>query len=278
MPQLITTRKSLQDAQASYQGKAVAFVPTMGALHAGHLALVEEAKKLADIVWVSIFVNPLQFGPNEDFNKYPRTLENDIKLLETLGVDYVWAPSVDEMYGATEPITIQANPELANKLCGLSRPGHFDGVCTVVNLLFYLIKPDYAVFGEKDFQQLTIITEMVERLKLPVKIIPVATLRETNGLALSSRNKYLSAAEKELASNIYKTISSLKAVTENDLTQAKNKLESLGIKVEYLESHWNRILVAARVGTTRLIDNIARCLSRCVKVDDKQDKLEHSFE
>ncbi len=251
--QLITTRKELAEVQKSYQAKKIALVPTMGALHEGHLSLVEIAKKHADIVWVSIFVNPLQFGPSEDFSKYPRTLENDLKMLEGLGVDYIWAPSVEEMYG--EPAkSIQANPELTNRLCGLNRPGHFDGVCTVVNLLFDLIQPDIAVFGEKDYQQLMVIKEMVARLKLPIEIIGAPILREASGLAMSSRNRYLNPTERKLADNIYQVLSGLK--TERDLAQAKDKLENLGIKVEYLEIYWNRIFIAARVGSTRLIDNL----------------------
>lgn len=258
MTQLITTREELYQAQKSYQGKKIAFVPTMGALHEGHLSLVKKAQELTDIIWLSIFVNPLQFGPKEDFNKYPKTLEKDLVLVKELKVDFVWAPSVEEMY-KEKPQTIQADLELANRLCGLSRPGHFDGVCTVVNLLFDLIKPDFAIFGEKDYQQLMIITDMVQKLKLPVKIIPVATMREESGLAMSSRNQYLSPEEKLLAKNIYQTLlalSKLDPLSETDLKEAKAYLENLGIKVEYLEAFWNRILIAARVGSTRLIDNI----------------------
>ncbi len=249
MPQLITTRKQLIEAQQSYDGKKVALVPTMGALHEGHLSLAEIAKQHAEIVWVSIFVNPLQFGPSEDFSKYPKTLENDLKMLEGLGVDYVWAPSVEEMY-AGEVNNIYADPELTNKLCGLNRPGHFDGVCTVVKLLFDLIQPDVAVFGEKDYQQLMVIKEMVARLKLPVEIIGAPILREPSGLAMSSRNRYLNETERKLADNIYKSI------RDNDLVSARNNLESLGMKVEYLEVHWGRIFVAAKIGSTRLIDNV----------------------
>lgn len=270
MPQLITTRKQLTEAQQAYQRKKIALVPTMGALHEGHLSLVKIAKQQAEIVWVSIFVNPLQFGPSEDFSKYPRTLDNDLKMLEDLGVDYVWSPSVEEMYASSfakassdkEPL-IQANPELTNKLCGLNRPGHFDGVCTVVKLLFDLIQPNVAVFGEKDYQQLMVIKEMVSRLKLPVEIIGAPILREPSGLAMSSRNRYLNEKEKLLATEIYKKLfylSSLKQITELDLTKAKADLENLKIRVEYLEIFWNKILIAARIGSTRLIDNIKRSI------------------
>ncbi len=259
MPQLITIREELRAVQQSYQGKSVVLVPTMGALHEGHLSLIEIAKKQADIVWVSIFVNPLQFGPSEDFGKYPRTLENDIAMLEALEVDYVWAPSVEEMY-AQKVNNIYANPELASRLCGLNRPGHFDGVCTVVKLLFDLIQPDIAVFGEKDYQQLMVIKEMVSRLKLAIEIIGAPILREPSGLAMSSRNRYLNAAERKLADNIYQTLyylSGLSPITERDLALAKDKLEALGIKLEYLEIYWDRVLIAAKVGSTRLIDNIS---------------------
>ena len=262
MPRLITTREELKAAQQSYRAKKVAFVPTMGALHEGHLSLVKIAKQHADIVWVSIFVNPLQFGPSEDFSKYPRTLDNDIAMLETVDVDYIWAPSVEEMYGEgvnSQRSTVKADIELNNCLCGLNRPGHFDGVCTVVKLLFDLIQPDVAVFGEKDYQQLMVIREMVVRLKLPVEIIGAPILREASGLAMSSRNRYLSDIERKLADNIYQTLSYLSGldrVSKQDLDQAKTKLEDLGMSVDYLEVHWGRIFAAAKIGSTRLIDNV----------------------
>ncbi len=236
--------------------KTLALVPTMGALHAGHLSLVDIAEQHADTTIVSIFVNPLQFGPNEDFSKYPRTLEKDLELLAGKKVDYVFAPSVEELY-STEAKKITADFEISNKLCGLARPGHFDGVCTVVNLFFELIEPDYAIFGEKDYQQLMVIQEMVSRLELPVKIIPAPIMREADGLAMSSRNRYLSEFDRKLAANIYKELSCLKENFSNEnLKIAKDKLEKLGFKVEYLESHWDRIFVAAKLGTTRLIDNV----------------------
>jgi pantoate--beta-alanine ligase len=272
---VVTNYKELQEALKSYpEGKhRIALVPTMGALHEGHLSLVRKAQELADIVWVSIFVNPLQFGPNEDYSKYPRTLEADIALLESSGVNYLFAPNVELIYPEREKSPaertgiIQAKSSLANKLCGLSRPGHFDGVCTVVKRLFDLIKPDLAIFGKKDYQQLKIIQDMVQELKLGVEIIPASIVREKNGLAMSSRNQYLNESQKTLAANIYKELNfckeqicSLSDLKKTDIEgvfcQSKKRLESLGIQVEYLEIHWDRIFVAARVGKLRLIDNL----------------------
>ncbi len=245
------------------QAKKKALVPTMGALHEGHLSLVEIARKHADLVGVSIFVNPLQFGPNEDFSKYPRTLEKDLELLKKLNVDYIFTPTVEEVYPAVID-HIQADSDIANRLCGINRPGHFDGVCTVVKRLFDLLKPDIAIFGEKDYQQLMVIQEMTTRLNLPIEIIGAPIIRESNGLAMSSRNQYLSESDKKLASNIYQTLSylsSLNSTSEIDLDQAKNKLEKMGIKIEYLELHWDRIFIAARIGSTRLIDNVLKTVN-----------------
>ncbi len=237
-------------------GHASAFIPTMGALHAGHISLVQRARQECSRVCVSIFVNPLQFGPNEDYEKYPRTEEADLKLLEKAGTDIVWLPSVEDIYGENNVILnddmIYANPDLADRLCGLNRPGHFDGVCTVVKKLLDAVKPDRAYFGEKDYQQLMIIREMVDRLKIPVEIIGCPILREPDGLAMSSRNRYLSADERKIAAMLYQVILS---EAKNPIVAAQ-KLESLGFQVDYLEEHWNRLFVAARLGSTRLIDNI----------------------
>lgn len=255
---LISSKQDLIDLKAEYKSaqKKIALVPTMGALHEGHLSLVKIAKDFADLVIVSIFVNPLQFAANEDFSKYPKTLEKDLQLLENLEVDYVFAPNTEDLY-SSPPKQIKANPEITNKLCGLSRPGHFDGVCTVVNLLFELIEPDYAIFGEKDYQQLEVIKSMVKELNLKVQIIPATIVRESSGLALSSRNQYLSESQKELASNIYKQLSWLaKNYSQENSQQVINELNQLGIKVEYLEKDWGRVLIAARVSEVRLIDNI----------------------
>lgn len=252
---IISTQEELKSIRSNVANHTrTALVPTMGALHEGHLTLVKRAQELAELTWVSIFVNPLQFGPNEDFSKYPRTLKADISKLEALEVDYLWAPSVEEMYPSL-PIQIQANPEISNCLCGLSRRGHFDGVVTVVKTLFEQIKPDFAIFGEKDYQQLLVIKSMVAEYKLPVEIIPAPIVREANGLALSSRNQYLSPEQKELASNIYQELCKIKTA-KSSIDQSIIILEKLGIKVEYLEERWGRIFFAGRVGTTRLIDNL----------------------
>ena len=179
----------------------VVFVPTMGALHDGHAALVREARRLAGAegrVAVSIFVNPLQFGPNEDFNRYPRTLEADLAICAAAGADLVFAPPVDEVYPPDRSIQVSES-RLSRVLCGASRPGHFDGVCTVVAKLFNLVQPDDAVFGKKDYQQLAILRRLVRDLDFPVQLHGLDTVRETDGLALSSRNRYLSAEERAQA-------------------------------------------------------------------------------
>jgi len=253
---LITSLEEMHKLRADYQsqGLAVALVPTMGALHEGHLSLVKQAKELAPIVGISIFVNPLQFAPGEDYNKYPRTLASDLEQLAALNIAFVFAPEAQEVY-AKEPEKIKAQEDLANCLCGLTRPGHFDGVCTVVKILFDIIRPNFAVFGEKDFQQLKIIEAMVKEYNIPVKIIPGAIVREENGLAMSSRNKYLSDADRKVAANLYKALQAIQKNPET-LQAEKTKLENLGIQVEYLEIQFGRIFIAARLGSTRLIDNI----------------------
>ncbi len=277
------------------------FVPTMGALHQGHISLVERARRDCNQVCVSIFVNPLQFGPNEDFSKYPRTIDADLELLEQAGANIVYLPEIADIYpelsnhhpnqqstrhpersegspnsaqslGIASPATlarndintstklnkIYADPELANRLCGLNRPGHFDGVCTVVKRLFDIVQPQRAYFGEKDYQQLMIIREMVERLELAVEIIACPIMREPDGLAMSSRNRYLNAEERKLALMLYAELLSLRASHCKERSdEAILKLESSGFKVDYLENHWNRIFIAAKLGNTRLIDNIA---------------------
>lgn len=300
--QLIHTISSLREAiRAQRQlGKRIALVPTMGALHEGHISLVREAQKHADIVVVSIFVNPTQFGPNEDFSKYPRTLEADCALLRGVGASIVYAPSAEEMYGQGGAITKVVVPGISSILCGAFRPGHFDGVATVVTKLFQQALPDVAIFGEKDYQQLTIIRQFTKDLDIPVQIIGIATLREADGLAMSSRNRYLSAEERKNAANLYKIlletrqrltvipaqagipISSDTVVGEGDsrlrasddiktiLEEAKAALLAGGFtKIDYVElcdaatleplsglRLPARLLAAAFIGTTRLIDNI----------------------
>lgn len=196
-----------------FGSETVGLVPTLGALHAGHLSLVMEAKKTCAKVVVSIFVNPLQFGPDEDFDAYPRTLEDDCALLRTVGVDAVFAPERSEMYGKRHQ-TIIANEEMASILCGAHRPGHFAGVLTVVMKLFQIIQPTHGFFGEKDRQQLTMITKMVSDLHLPWQIVGCPTVREPSGLALSSRNRYLSPEALVTASRIYEGLCQVKSALE----------------------------------------------------------------
>ena len=202
--QIIPTIPEMQSLAISLRtgGKLIGLVPTMGALHEGHLRLIDAAKQKADVVIVSIFVNPAQFGPNEDFAKYPRTLDADIAACEKRGADIVFAPKTSDIYPAGYS-TYVSEERLSKGLCGISRPGHFRGVCTVVNLLFNITRPDFAVFGQKDAQQVATIKKMVADLWLPVEIVVTPTLREPDGLAMSSRNKYLSEEQRAEAAKIY---------------------------------------------------------------------------
>ena len=257
-------------------GEQVAFVPTMGNLHRGHIHLVERARELAPRTVASIFVNPMQFGPSEDFAAYPRTLDADSRQLEAAGLDLLFAPSVAEVYPRPlEQMTQVTVPELPAVLCGASRPTHFSGVTTVVSKLFNMVQPDIAVFGEKDWQQLVIIRRMAADLDMPVAIVGVPTVREPDGLALSSRNGYLSAEERAIAPTLYATLRAtaerLRA-GERDIAaleaEAKVKLASAGFRPDYfeirrpddlqrpsLEDATLRIFAAAWLGRARLIDN-----------------------
>ena len=234
----------LAAARNKIEGK-LALVPTMGALHQGHLSLVRLAKKHADRVMVSIFVNPMQFLPGEDLKTYPRNEAEDLKKLKGLA-DYVYLPQVKDIYTEGEKISVRAGAA-GEGLEGEFRPKHLDGVATVVSILFAQVKPDVAVFGEKDYQQLKVIEEMNSP---GVKIISAPIMREADGLAMSSRNIYLSEQERKVAPLLYKY---LKEYGEG----AKAKLEIEGFKVQYLAKRWNRVLIAAYLGKTRLIDNIA---------------------
>lgn len=259
-------------------GKKVAFVPTMGNLHEGHLSLIDRAKQSAEFVVSSIFVNPMQFGANEDLDAYPRTLERDTELLSERGCDLLFAPGVKEIYpNGTEEETKVDVPALGEFHCGASRPGHFIGVATVVTKLFNMVQPDIAVFGEKDYQQLAVIRKMTLDLCMPIEIVGVPTSREENGLARSSRNGYLSEEEKLNAATLYKVISDCKKGLESSAislkdaqAQAMQRLEEQGFKVDYFnfanpvtlspseeQDKELILLVAAWLGTPRLIDNIS---------------------
>nr|VFK19527.1 MAG: pantothenate synthetase [Candidatus Kentron sp. LPFa]VFK33692.1 MAG: pantothenate synthetase [Candidatus Kentron sp. LPFa] len=277
----------IEDARS--RGLRVAFAPTMGNLHPGHLALVARAREIAQFTVVSIFVNPFQFGAGEDYGIYPRTLDDDIAKLEEAGADFLFIPEAIDLYPkGLDSITRVEVPGIDKILCGASRPTFFRGVTTVVSMLFHLVRPDCAVFGEKDYQQLVIIERMVSDLKMPIRIIPVPTLRESDGLAMSSRNGYLNREERRLASTLYGALREASASltagdTDRDAIRAKGleTLAALGFRPDYFEirraadlaipgqrdpgeagTHEEkdrnlRILAAAWLGKTRLIDNIA---------------------
>ena len=261
---------------ARLKGKRLGLVPTMGALHEGHLSLVRAAKAQSDVVAASIFVNPTQFAPNEDFNKYPRAFERDCELLEKEGVDLLFAPSLEEMY-PQKPITYVTVEGLSDKLCGRSRPGHFRGVTTVVAKLFHIIEPDVAFFGQKDLVQLTLIRRMVRDLNFPVEIVGCPIVREPDGLAMSSRNAYLSPEQRRQALVLYRSLTRVQADFRTGERNAA-RLISAGreifsaessVRLDYLEivdpetldpvtevDRPGLVAVAAFVGTTRLIDNV----------------------
>lgn len=267
--------------QARKAGKSIAFVPTMGNLHSGHIALVLNAKRRADFVVSSIFVNPTQFGVNEDFASYPRTLDNDANLLAEAKCDILFAPSAEEMYpdGRQQATTVQV-AGITEFLCGASRPGHFTGVATVVTKLLNIIQPDLALFGEKDYQQLAVIRRLVSELCIPTRVIAMPTQRAEDGLALSSRNGYLSTAERAKAPMIYQTLTQLQSAIMNGQRDfsalakaAGSHLKKCGFKTDYVEIRAANlelatesdtdlvILIAAHLGKTRLIDNLAFSLA-----------------
>lgn len=254
--------------------KIIGFVPTMGNLHQGHLNLVREARKLCDVVVVSIFVNPIQFGPNEDFDNYPRTLEHDSHLLAEVGCDIVFAPTVEQMYGKHPRLTNISVGEITNDLCGLQRPGHFDGVAVVVTKLFNIVQPNIAFFGHKDYQQLAVIKQLVRDLNMPIEVIGVPIARAEDGLALSSRNGYLTEQERQTAPVIYQSLKTaekaLQSGTALDLSleHIRTTLTQAGLVVDYIEARTPMLqkaaqfdqdvvlFVAAKLGKTRLIDNL----------------------
>lgn len=274
----LTTLKSLSETIAAWRaaGKKIALVPTMGAIHRGHLTLLERARERGAQVIVSIFVNPTQFGPNEDFTRYPRPRERDMFMLREEGADAIWLPTVEEIYPEGAVATIKVG-EIGTMLEGEHRPGHFDGVVTVVSRLFELVKPDIALFGEKDYQQLCVIKQLVESHSLPIEVIGVPTVREEDGLALSSRNQYLSEEERHIAPRLDQVLRHSAFVMREEgrevaptLQKAVRFLMDAGFsKVDYValcdpetlqpltryQPH-ARLLVAAWIGKTRLIDNI----------------------
>ena len=261
-------------APARSTKKLIGFVPTMGNLHEGHLTLVRAAKKICDVVVVSIFVNPIQFGAGEDFDSYPRTLEQDSRLLADVDCDIIFAPSVEQMYGTQPRLTNISVGQITDDLCGKSRPGHFDGVAVVVTKLFNIVQPDFAFFGQKDYQQLAVIRQLVQDLNMPLEVIGVPIVRAEDGLALSSRNGYLSEQQRAIAPTIYQLLKqaeqqlhegqALAQVLENISSQ----LTQAGFVVDYVEARQTNLqpiaqfdrnvvlFVAAKLGTTRLIDNL----------------------
>lgn len=278
----MNTVKNLQQLRAAIsrarsEGKRIAFVPTMGNLHAGHIALIQHATERADFVVASIFVNPLQFGANEDLDSYPRTLAADQSKLLEAGCNLLFTPDAQEMYpqGMAQQ-TIVSVPGVSAGLCGGSRPGHFDGVATIVCKLFNMVQPDIALFGEKDFQQLAVIRKMVADLNIPVHIFGVPIVRDHDGLALSSRNGYLSAQQRAVAPALQQGLQALKAQIKNGrrdyatlFEQFKTNLQAAGFRLDYVElrdalslqpaamdSTQLVLLAAAYLGSTRLIDNL----------------------
>lgn len=281
---MIITAKTCQEVRQQVKewkqnGLTIGLVPTMGALHAGHASLIKKSVEKCDKTIVSVFVNPTQFGINEDFSKYPRTLENDTKLANEIGADMVFCPSAEEMYGSNYDknfLTLVCPPyDLVNKLCGKTRIGHFDGVATVVTKLFNIVQPDFAFFGEKDAQQLYIIKKMVKDLSMPIDIIPCPIVREPNNLAMSSRNQYLSEAEKEKALCLSKALFTIKDYYQKGvnnvsaLTDTAMSLIPTDVEVEYLDfldyktfektaiiKEKTLVAICVKIGKTRLIDNI----------------------
>ena len=275
--QVIHTVSELRQRLASEL--TVAFVPTMGNLHEGHLDLVRIAREQCKCVVVSIFVNPLQFGVNEDFGKYPRTLQADCDKLKACGVAMVFAPSEADLYPQPQQVTVEP-PLIAQELCGAFRPGHFRGVATVVLKLFNIVQPQVAVFGKKDYQQLHVVRQMVEQLNVPVTVIGVETMRAADGLALSSRNQYLSPVERTEATFLYLMLMEIQKTLKSGVHNysqleetATKELVSHGWQVDYVAIRSQQTLLApasgerelvvvaaARLGKTRLIDNLEVCL------------------
>jgi pantoate--beta-alanine ligase len=274
--QLLNTTAQLLQIRKQLGNKKVAFVPTMGNLHPGHTTLFDLAKQHSDIVISSIFVNPKQFGAGEDFASYPRTLEQDLAILKKHEVDYLFAPASNEIYPDNDTTTINIDiPSLTSLWCGQSRPGYFQGILTIVNMLFNLVRPDIGVFGNKDFQQALLIKRMVADLHMPMRILTAATARESDGLAYSSRNQYLTTHERDIANQLYGSLVQIAEQLTSDtdyrqLEQAASiKLQQMEFKVDYISicyqhdlhlandnKHKLIILAAAYLGKARLIDNL----------------------
>lgn len=275
--EVVTATSAVQSRMmaARSRGLTIGFVPTMGALHSGHAALLEEARRRADIVVASIFVNPRQFGPTEDYTRYPRNLDDDRKLCEACGVDLLFAPPVEEIYPPGFDTTVKAGA-LASELEGAARPGHFDGVLTVVLALFQIVQPHFAVFGEKDYQQLALVRRMVRDFKITVELVPMPVIRDLDGLALSSRNAYLSPEERKHATALYRALMAAQDEAQRGVVEAERFVRAAravldevpGLETAYVEVRdprtlarvdklegSARLLLAAKLGRVRLIDN-----------------------
>jgi len=272
---IITSTSELKHLLAAYKQEQVALVPTMGCLHEGHLSLIQKAKRLADIVVVSIYVNPLQFGTNEDLGSYPQPFDEDAKLCEQEGVDFIFHPAnLYPEHGIKVGLHVN---DLSDSLCGTSRPGHFDGVVTVVNILLNIVQPNIAIFGAKDFQQLSIIRRMVADLHMPVEIIEADTIREADGLAKSSRNRYLNTEQRKQAAELSTCLHLMQKAAKQGLTVQQiietglQHLQTHKIEPDYLQivsestlqpvqsletNELLRIFIAAPIGSARLIDNM----------------------
>ncbi|KIL44176.1 pantoate--beta-alanine ligase [Jeotgalibacillus soli] len=273
---IITSVNEMQEQAGKWrvEGKSVGFVPTMGFLHEGHLTLVQQSTQACDITVMSIFVNPLQFGPNEDFELYPRNIEQDQKHAEAAGVDVLFCPTAKELYPQELPVKMVA-VKRTDRLCGVSRPGHFDGVVTVLSILFHVVQPTVAYFGRKDAQQVAVVQGLVEAYRYPVKIVAIDTVRESDGLAKSSRNVYLSNQEREEAPFLFKALTHAKKLAKNHSTEEILKetesiiLNNTSGKIDYIEMlsypYLEKIqfakgtviiALAVQFSQARLIDNV----------------------